>query len=56
MVQQKVQFDHPFGAAEMSPVEHRQTQIDHGGIHADQFVLEPELLLPETNLTPASLK
>jgi hypothetical protein len=56
MVQKKVQFDRSFGAAEMSPVKHLQTQIDNRGIHADQSILEPKLPLPDADLTPASIK
>ena len=30
----------------MRPVEHAGAQIDHGGVHADQLVLEAELAPP----------
>ena len=31
----------------MSPVKQTEGKIDDGGIQADQFVLKPELLLPD---------
>jgi hypothetical protein len=40
----------------MSPVKHLETQIDNGGIQADQFVLESKLPLPGVDLTTAPLK
>ncbi len=55
MIQEKVQFDGSFSAAKASPVEHLETQIDNGGIHADQFVLEPKLPFPDVDLTSASI-
>jgi hypothetical protein len=44
MVQKQVQLDRPLGPAEPCPIKNGQTQIDRGGIEADQLVLESELL------------
>lgn len=38
VIQKKVQFDRSFSTAKVSPVKHRVTQIDNGGIHANQLV------------------
>jgi hypothetical protein len=45
MVQQQMQLNRAFGAAKARPVEGAGAQIDHRGIHADQLVLEAELVL-----------
>jgi len=47
MVQEQVNFDGAFGAAEVSPVKEADRQINHGRIQADQFILEAELFLAE---------
>jgi len=41
-----VQLDGALGAAELGPVEHGGTQVDHRRVQADQLVLEPELAAP----------
>ena len=45
MVQDQVQLDRPFGPSEMRPVKDAQTQVDGGGIEADQFVFESNFFL-----------
>jgi len=50
-----MKFDGSFGLSEFSPIEHFQTQINGARIHADQFVLKPELFRPN-DLDTASLK
>lgn len=55
MVQKQMQFDGPLGPSETGPVEHRQAEIDRGGVEADQLLLEPELLFPSP-LHPATLQ
>jgi hypothetical protein len=55
MIQKKMQFDGPFGAAKVSPVKHLQTQINDGRIHTDQLVLKPKLFLSD-HLDTASIK
>ncbi len=40
----------------MSPVKHLQTQIDNGGIQANQFVLKAKPLLPDIALRLAPIK
>ncbi len=45
MIQQDVGLDAAFGTAELGPGEHRQAERDGGRIQAEQFVLEPELVL-----------
>jgi hypothetical protein len=44
VVEDQMEFDRPLGSSEMRPVKHAHTQIDGGGIKANQFILEPELL------------
>jgi len=46
VIEQQVQLDGTFGGAKLGPIVHLQTQVDHGGIQAHQFVLEAELLRP----------
>ena len=46
MIQQQMQLHRTFGATKVRPVEHAGTQIDHGGVHADQLVLEAKLVPP----------
>jgi hypothetical protein len=48
MVQEEMQLDGAFGAAEMSPVKETEGKIDDGGIQADQFVFKPELFVPDS--------
>jgi len=55
VVQQQMQFDGPLGPPEAGPVEHRQAEIDRGGVQADQLVLESELL-PCSHLHPTALE
>ncbi len=43
MVQEQVELHRALGPAEHRPVKERGTQVDHRGIQAGQFVLEPEL-------------
>ena len=43
-----MQFDGPFGSAEMSPIKQANRQINNGGIQADQFILEAELFLADS--------
>ena len=50
-----MQLDGPFGPSEAGPVEHRQAEIDRGGVQADQLVLESELL-PGSSLHPTALE
>jgi hypothetical protein len=38
-----MQLHRAFGAAETRPVKDTGTQVDHGRIQAEQFVLEAEL-------------
>jgi hypothetical protein len=45
-----------FGLPEPGPIKHGQAQINGTGIHADQFVLEPELSLSDFDLYPAPIK
>ena len=56
MIQKKMKLDGSFGPPELGPIKHLQTQINGGRIHADQFVFEPELFLPDFDLNPASVK
>ena len=44
MIKQQMQFYGTFGAAELSPVIHRQAQVDHGRVKADQFDFETKFL------------
>ena len=46
MIQQQMQLHRTFGATKVRPVEHAGAQIDHGGVHADQLVLEAKLVPP----------
>src|SRR6266403_526751 len=46
VIEQQVQLDRTLGRAKLRPIVHLQTQVDHGGIQAHQFVLEAELLRP----------
>jgi hypothetical protein len=48
MVQEQVQFDGSFGPAEVSPVKKADRQINNGGIQANQFILETELLFADS--------
>jgi hypothetical protein len=45
MIQKQMQFDSPFGSAKFGPVKEADTEVNNGGIEADQFVLKPELFL-----------
>ena len=45
MVEQQMQLDRPLGAAEMSPVEHFQAEVNSAGINAEQRILESKPLL-----------
>jgi hypothetical protein len=56
MIQEQMQFDGSFGPPKVSPIKHRQTQINDGRIHPDQFILKPKLLLPDLDLNPASVE
>ena len=56
MIQKKMKLDGSFGLPELGPIKHFQAQINGARVHADQFVLEPELLLPNFDLNPASVK
>jgi len=47
MVQQKVQFDSPFGTPKFRPVKESHRKIDDGRIQAEQLILEPKLLLSD---------
>jgi hypothetical protein len=51
-----MKLDGSFGLPELSPIKHLQTQINGTGIHANQFVLEPELPLSDFDLNPATVK
>jgi len=44
LIQDKMQLDRSFGLAELCPIIHGQTQIDHRGIQTDQLVPETKLL------------
>jgi hypothetical protein len=44
MIQKQMQFDGPFGSAKFGPVKETDTEVNDGGIEADQFVLKPEFL------------
>lgn len=46
MVKHRMQRDRTFGASNLRPIDQREVQIDSGGIHAAQFVLEAELACP----------
>jgi hypothetical protein len=56
MIQQKMKLNGSFGPPELGPIEHFQAQINGARIHADQFVLEPELSLSDFDLNPAPVK
>jgi hypothetical protein len=51
-----MKFDGSFGSPELGPIKHLQTQINGTGIHADQFILEPEFPLSDFDLNPAPVK
>jgi hypothetical protein len=51
-----MKLDGSFGLPEPGPIKHLQTQINGTGIHADQFVLKPELSLSDFDLHPAPIK
>ena len=44
MVQKQMQLDSSLGSAKFGPVKEADTEVNDGGIEADQFVLKPELL------------
>jgi hypothetical protein len=44
------------GASELGPIKHCQAQINGARIHANQFVLEPELSLPDFDLNPTPVE
>ena len=46
MIQKKMKLNGSFGLSELGPIKHFQAQINGARIHADQFVLKPELSLP----------
>jgi hypothetical protein len=56
VIQKKMKLDGSFGPPELGPIKHFQAQINGTGIHADQFVLEPELSLPDFHLNPTPVK
>ena len=43
VIQQQMQLDRAFGAAESRPIENAGAQIDHRRVQADQLVFEAEL-------------
>jgi hypothetical protein len=44
VVEHQVQLDRTRGAAVLRPIVHRQAQVDHGRVEADQRVLEAEFM------------
>jgi hypothetical protein len=56
VIQKKMKLDGSFGPPELGPIKHFQAQINGAGIHADQFVLEPEFPLSDFDLNPAPVK
>jgi hypothetical protein len=56
MIQKQVQLNGPFGSPKMGPIKHLQTEINDGGIHPDQSILESKLLFPNLHLNPTAIK
>jgi hypothetical protein len=45
MIQKQMEFNGPLGSTEFGPIKEADTEVNDGGIEADQFVLKPELFL-----------
>jgi hypothetical protein len=40
MIQKQVQLNGPFGSPKMGPIKHFQTEINDGGIHPEELLIE----------------
>ena len=56
MVQQQVELNGTFGLAEVSPGKQAETEVDGGGVEAEQLVLEAKLLLFARALAAAEVQ
>ena len=55
VIQKQMQFHRSLGLAEGRPIVHAQTQINHAGVHAQELVLEAQLLFWRQALCQAKL-
>jgi hypothetical protein len=55
MIQQKMEFNGPFGAPKFGPVKQSDGQVNDRRIHAHEFILKAELFL-SSNFALASLE
>jgi hypothetical protein len=44
VIEQKMEFNGPFGLTKFGPVKQTQAQIDHGRVQTEELVLETEAL------------
>ena len=56
MIKHQMQLYRPLPPAELRPVIHAQTQINHRGVKAHQFVLETKLPFSACYLSFATVK